>query len=105
MVEHGNLHDLDLKQYQLGLVQFGREYKLTSSLWKTSYKDKIYPIHTKDFPLADKDAANKRIPILYQMKNSIKKYFYYGLRNIIFKLLIKILKIFFLLLGVFSDLK
>ena len=62
VVEHGDLHDLDLKQYHLGLVRYGREYKLTSSLHKTSYKDEIFPIHTKDFPLADEDAREQKDP-------------------------------------------
>ena len=62
VVEHGDHHELDLKQYQLSLVRYVHEYKLTSSLQKTSYKDKIYPIHTKDLQLADEDAREQKDP-------------------------------------------
>ena len=62
VVDHGDLHELDLKQYQLRLVRYGHEYKLTSSLRKTLYKDEIFPIHAKDYPLADEDAREQKDP-------------------------------------------
>lgn len=60
VVEKGDLHKIDLKQYQLGLVYFGAEFKLTSSLRKMSYKDEIYPIHASQ--LADKDTCKMKDP-------------------------------------------
>ena len=61
-VDHGDLNELDLSKYRLALVRFRSEFKLSSSLRKTSWKDEIYPIHQVDDPQEEEDLREQKDP-------------------------------------------